>query len=181
MIFGGTFSVDATREAAWSHLSNLAELAPLLPGCDSIEPAAGGDYKVEAQVKVGPIKARLAGKLQVVEAREPEAMRLRIEGQDALTGSTVRAAISFGLAAPGPQTTDVTYEADVLISGRLGTIGQGIMRQTVATMLDEFVRRLNARIKGEPIDPAGLGALSMRAASRSLKTGVTSLFTRTGG
>lgn len=178
MIIKGTFTVAASREAAWQHLADLPALAPLLPGCDSIEPAEEGAYAVGAQAKVGPIKARLGGRMQVVEARPPESMRLRIEGQDAITASHVRATILFTLSGSTAETSQVAYEADVLISGRLGSIGQGIMRETVASMLEEFVRRLNARIRGESIDTAGLGTLSIRAAGRSLRTGVASLFNR---
>jgi uncharacterized protein len=176
MIINGTFSVGATRDAAWRHLSDLPALAPLLPGCDSIQSAGEGVYRVGAQAKVGPIKTQLTGRMQVVEAQAPESMRLRIEGQDAITASHVRAAILFTLTAAAPEETEVAYEADVLISGRLGTIGQGIMRVTVATMLEEFVRRLNARIKGEPIDEASMAKLGMKAAARTLKGGVAAVF-----
>jgi carbon monoxide dehydrogenase subunit G len=176
MIINGTFSVDATRDEAWRHLSDVPALAPLLPGCDSIQPAGEGVYQVGAQAKVGPIKTKLTGGMQIVDARAPESMQLRIEGQDAITASHVRAAILFRLTVAAPEETEVAYEADVLISGRLGTIGQGIMRVTVAMMLEEFVRRLNARIKGEPIDQASLAKLGAQAAARTLKGGVASLF-----
>jgi hypothetical protein len=88
----------------------------------------------------------------------------------------MRAAILFTLTAVAPRQTEVAYEADVLISGRLGTIGQGIMRETVATMLEEFVRRLNARIKGEPIDEASMAKLGVKTAARTLKSGMAALF-----
>ena len=176
MIINGKFSVGTTRDEAWRHLSDLPALAPLLPGCDSIQAAGDGVYRVGAEAKVGPIKARLSGRMQVVEAHAPESMRLRVEGQDAITASHVRAAILFTLVAAAPEQTEVSYEADVLISGRLGTIGQGIMRETVATMLEEFVRRLNACIKGQPIDEASMAKLGVKAAGRALKGGVAALF-----
>jgi carbon monoxide dehydrogenase subunit G len=175
MIIDGKLVVAVTRDEAWANLSDLPSLAPLLPGCESIQPLDGGAYAITAQAKVGPIKTRLAGKMSVVELSAPEAMRLRVEGQDTLTGSHVRANLGFTLASVGERQTEVQYSADVLISGRLGTIGQGIMRETVATMLGEFSRRLNARITGETIEETGLAALSVKAAARSLKAGVTSL------
>ena len=178
MIIEGTLTVPAGREDTWRHLSDLSALAPLLPGCEAIEPAGEDAFRVVAQAKVGPIKARLAGTLTRLEARPPESMRLRVEGRDGLTASHVRAAIGFTLSALGDDRTEVHYSADVLISGRLGTIGQGIMRETVAAMLEEFVRRLTARITGAPIEGTGLGTLSMRAAARSLKGGVSSLLHR---
>ena len=175
MIIDGRFVVGATRNEVWAHLSDFPPLAPLLPGCESSQPGDGGVYAVTAQAKVRPIKTRLAGKMSVLELSAPETMRLRVEGQDTLTGSHVRANLGFTLASAGERRTEVRYSADVLISGRLGTIGQGIMRETVATMLGEFVRRLNARITGETIEETGLAALSVKAAARSLKGGVTSL------
>jgi carbon monoxide dehydrogenase subunit G len=181
VIIDGRFTVDGAREEVWRQLSDLTALTPLLPGCESIEPGEDGTCRVTAQAKVGPIKARLAGPMRVIDSVPGESMKLRVEGQDSLTGSHVRAAIDFRLGSPGAQRTEVQYSADVLISGRLGSIGQGIMRETVATMLEEFVRRFNARLTGAPIEAQSLGALSVRAATRSIKTGVSSLFNRTEG
>lgn len=176
MIVQGEFRVAASREAAWKHLSDLPGLAPLFPGCDAIEAVGEGQYRVVAQAKVGPIKSRLEGKLSVVEMAAGEALKLRAEGQDRLTGSHVRALMEFRLVPVSEGETEVRHSADVAVSGRLGTIGQGIMRETVATMLEEFVRRLNARITGAPVEQTGLGVLSAKAAARSLKTGIAAVF-----
>jgi carbon monoxide dehydrogenase subunit G len=140
-----------------------------------------GACRVTAQAKVGPIKARLAGPMRVIDSVPGQSMKLRVEGQDSLTGSHVRAGIDFRLESQGAPRTEIQYSADLLISGRLGTIGHGIMRETVATMLEEFVRRFNAQLTGVPIEAQSLGTLSVRAATRSIKTGVSSLFNRTEG
>jgi carbon monoxide dehydrogenase subunit G len=179
MILQGEFRVAASRETVWKYLSDLPGLAPLLPGCDVIEPAGDGPYRVAAQAKVGPIKFRLDGKLAVVESLAGESLKLRVEGQDRLTGSHLRVLMGFRLVPMSEGETEVRHSADVVVSGRLGTIGQGIMHETVATMLEEFVRRLNARITGAPVEQTGVGVLSAKAAARSLKTGITSLLNRT--
>jgi carbon monoxide dehydrogenase subunit G len=169
VIISGTFAVAATRDEAWRQLSDLPALVPLLPGCDTIQAEGEGVYRVGATATVGPIKTRLEGTVQVGAAEAPESMRLRVEGRDAITASHVRAAILFTLAAPTPTETAVAYEADVLVSGRLGTIGQGLLRQTVATLLEEFVRRLDARMKGEPLRAASTTRLGVTAAARTLR------------
>jgi len=180
VIVEGTFAVDASREEAWTLLADPGALAPLLPGCDSVEPTEGGAYRVTVHAKVGPFKARLAGTMSILESRPPESMRVRVEGQDGVTGSHVRATITFALASAAERRTDVAYSADILISGRLATIGHGIMRATIATMLDELVRRLGARLRGEALEGAGLAALSVKAAARSLTGSVASLLKREG-
>lgn len=151
MIVRGEFRVAAPREAAWAQLSDPAGLAPLLPGCELIEPVGDGQYRVLVQAKVGPIKSRLEGRLSVVEAVAGEGLRLRVEGQDRLSGSHVRALMEFRLVPASEGETQVRHSADVLVSGRLGAIGQGVMQKAVAAMLEEFVRRLNARIAGAPV------------------------------
>jgi carbon monoxide dehydrogenase subunit G len=155
MIVQGEFRVPASRERAWAHLSDMVSLASLLPGCDLIEPAGEGRYHVVARAKVGPIASRFEGQLSVVEMIAGETLRLRVEGQDRLSGSHARAVMGFRLVAASETETDVRHSADVLVSGRLGTIGQGIMHRTVITMLEEFVRRLNARIAGAPVEDTG--------------------------
>ncbi len=178
MIIEGTFEVDAPRATVWGQLADLRGLAPLLPGCEAIEPADGEHYRASAVAKVGPIKARFTGTITPVESMAHERMQLRVEGQDRITGSHVRATLAFALVAPEAARTAVQYQADVAVSGRLGSIGQGIMRETAGTMLEEFVRRLRARIKGEPIEERGLTALTVEATTRSIKAGVASWLPR---
>lgn len=155
MIVEGTFSVDARREDTWMVLSDPRSLASLLPGCDSVEPGEEGAYRLTAQARVGPFKAKLSGTMSILEARAPETMRVRVEGQDGVTASRVRAALGFTLTPESERRTTVAYSADILISGRLATVGHGIVRLTVRSLLDEFVRRLDAALRREPIAGSG--------------------------
>jgi uncharacterized protein len=178
MIIEGTFEVYAPLSAVWDQLSDLRGLAPLLPGCEAIEPADAGQYRASVVAKVGPIKARLTGMITPVETVAPERVQLRVEGVDQITGSHVRAALAFALAAPEVARTIVQYRADVAVSGRLGSIGQAILRETTGTILEEFVRRFRARIRAEPIEERGLTALTVEATTRSIKAGVASWLAR---
>lgn len=178
MIIDGRFVVDTSREVTWRELADVPALVPLLPGCEAIERTGEHDYRVTAQVKVGPIKTRLGGTLHELEMSPPESMQLRIEGKDDRTGSQVRAAIGLTVAKAGEGRSEVAYSADVLITGALGMVAQAIVRETAATMLEEFVRRLHARLTGTAIQPTGLGALTMKAAARSVAGGVSSLLGR---
>ena len=157
MIVQGEFRVAASHARAWAHLSDVAGLASLLPGCDLIEPEGGGRYRVVARARVGPITSRFEGQLSVLEMIPGETLRLRVEGQDRLTGSRARALMGFRLAPVSERETEVRHSADVMVSGRLGTIGQGVMHRTVTTMLEEFIRRLNARIAAAPVKDTGPG------------------------
>jgi uncharacterized protein len=160
VIVEGTFAVDASREDAWIVLSDPRSLAALLPGCESVEPGEEGAYRLTAQARVGPFKAKLSGTMSVLEAQAPETMRVRVEGQDGVTASRVRAAMGFTLTSEGERRTTVAYSADVLISGRLATLGHGIVRVTIGSLLEEFVRRLQATLRREPIAGSGSGDVS---------------------
>jgi carbon monoxide dehydrogenase subunit G len=157
MMIQGEFRVAAPRERAWAELSDVGGLASLLPGCDLIEPEGDGRYHVVARAKVGPIASRFEGRLSVLEAIAGETLRLRVEGRDRLTGSPARALMGFRLVPVSAHETAVRHSADVVVSGRLGAIGQGVMQRTIATMLEEFIRRLNARIAAIPANGAGPG------------------------
>jgi uncharacterized protein len=160
VIVEGTFTVDAGREDTWVVLSDPRSLAALLPGCESVEPGEEGAYRLTAQARVGPFKAKLSGTMSVLEARPAEAMRVRVEGQDGVTASRVRAAMGFTLTSESDRRTTVAYSADILISGRLATVGHGIVRITVRTLVEEFVRRLDATLRREPIAESGSDGVS---------------------
>jgi carbon monoxide dehydrogenase subunit G len=157
MLIEGEFRVAASLERAWTELADVGGLASLLPGCEVLEPEGEGRYHVVARAKVGPIASRFEGRLSVLETIAGETLRFRVEGQDRLTGSRARALMGFRLVPVSAHETEVRHSADVIVSGRLGAIGQGVMQRTIATMVEEFIRRLNARIAAVPANGAGSG------------------------
>ena len=68
---------------------------------------------------------------------------VRTEGTDTVTKSTVNADMTVDLRRISDTTSQMDYRADVKIKGRLGILGDMVMRATATLILQEFTRRLH--------------------------------------
>ena len=75
---------------------------------------------------------------------------VRTEGVDSVTKSTVNADMTVDLRAALDNKTQMDYKADVKIKGRLGILGDMVLRATATLILQEFTKRLHKGL-GEPV------------------------------
>jgi carbon monoxide dehydrogenase subunit G len=94
-------------------------------------------------VAIGPVRLALEGEI-TVEARDDAAGRLvlRAAGTDRRLGGSVRAVIELAMTAAGDTGTEILIDSDVVVLGRLGELGQPIMRRKA----DEVMRRFAANL-----------------------------------
>jgi carbon monoxide dehydrogenase subunit G len=76
-------------------------------------------------------------------------MAVRTEGTDSVTKSTVNADMMVDLKKIAEQKTEMDYKADVKIKGRLGILGDMVLRATATLILQEFARRLHKGLGDE--------------------------------
>ena len=102
------------------------------------------------KAKVGPVSGDFTFRAQIVDAEAPVRLRAEVEGVDSLTNSTMTADITMSLAALGEDRTQLDYSSEVKIKGRLGIIGDMVIRATGAQVIEEFFNRLRARVETNP-------------------------------
>jgi carbon monoxide dehydrogenase subunit G len=74
------------RMAAWRMLNDTEVLRKCLPGCEAITELGEGSYQVSLSTAVGPVRARIAGRMAIEDAEPPRAYRLRFQGQSSQAG-----------------------------------------------------------------------------------------------
>jgi len=70
-------------------------------------------------------------------------MIVRTEGTDSVTKSTVTADMTIDLRRISETKSQMDYKADVKIKGRLGILGDMVLRATATLILEEFRKRLH--------------------------------------
>jgi len=153
------FTVPLSPERAWSVLTDLARIAPFLPGARLTE-VTGDCHKGELDVKVGPIRATYKGAASFVEL-DSVAKRavLQAEGRDTRQGrasATVTAKLSP--EGSGTRVDIVTY---LSVAGKVAQFGRGVLADLSVTRLDQFAECLGAQLTAEPAtsvlpEPAGV-------------------------
>ena len=90
MEFKGKYTIPASPDAVWAALHEPEMLAAAIPGCEGVEKLSDTEFKARATIKVGPVKARFEGKVQLQELPAPagvvHAMVLKGEGQGGAAG-----------------------------------------------------------------------------------------------
>ncbi len=134
-------SVPAARERVWALLMDVPLVAACVPGVESVTAEGGDRYRGRFRVQVGPVRLALEGELAVAE-RDDAAGRavMRANGTDARLGGGVRAVVALTLV-PGT-STDLVVDSDVQILGRIGELGQPLIKRKADEIMSAFAGNL---------------------------------------
>ena len=140
--------VRAPRGPVWDSLMDLPEVALCVPGVEALTPHGDDRYEGHLRVGVGPIRLNLGGELELV-SRDDESGRavLRGNGTDARLGGGVRVLLTLSVAELDGDRTQLTIESDVQVLGRIGELGQPIMKRKADDLMRAFADCLSKRLQ----------------------------------
>jgi len=142
MIFDGKIDLDVPVQKAWEFLIDINKFSTCLPGIDEVKQIDDKTFDGIISATVGPISGKFNFRSTIVESRPPEQMVVRTEGMDSVTKSTVNADMTVDLRSISDTKSQMDYQADVKIKGRLAILGDMVLRATATLILQEFTRRL---------------------------------------
>ena len=143
MILDGTIELNAPIEKAWDFLIDIKKFSTCLPGIDSVTQIDEKTFDGIISATVGPISGKFNFRSTIVESKPPTQMVVKTEGQDTVTKSTVNADMIVDLRRVSDTSSQMDYKADVKIKGRLGILGDMVLRATATLILQEFTKRLH--------------------------------------
>jgi uncharacterized protein len=142
MIFDGKIDLDVPVQKAWEFLIDINKFSTCLPGIDEVKQIDDKTFDGIISATVGLISGKFSFRSTIVESRPPEQMVVRTEGTDSVTKSTVNADMTVDLHSISDAKSQMDYQADVKIKGRLAILGDMVLRATATLILQEFTRRL---------------------------------------
>jgi len=149
VILDGTIKLDASVEKAWAFLIDIDKFSTCLPGIDSVTQIDDKTFDGIISATVGPISGKFNFRSTIVESKPPTQMVVKTEGQDTVTKSTIHADMVVDLRRLSNSQSEMDYKADVGIKGRLGILGDMVLRATATLILQEFTRRLRKGLAEE--------------------------------
>jgi carbon monoxide dehydrogenase subunit G len=140
-----SFTVDAPVDEAWTLLTNIAEIAPCLPGAN-LTGEEDGVYTGTVKVKVGPVTAEYKGTAEFAE-KDDVAHKAVIngKGRDSRGAGNAQALITAEMEQVGDQTR-VDIVTDLKISGKVAQFGRGVMQDVSEKLLGQFADCLEAKL-----------------------------------
>lgn len=143
MILDGKIDLNVPVQKAWDFLIDINKFSTCLPGIDEVKQIDDKTFDGVISATVGPISGKFNFRSTILESRPPEQMVVRTEGTDSVTKSTVNADMTVDLRSISETKSQMDYRADVKIQGRLGILGDMVLRATATLILQEFTRRLH--------------------------------------
>lgn len=142
------FTVRTPIDRAWAVLTDLEAVAPCLPGAQ-LTGVDSGVYSGRVKVRLGPVVSEFAGTAVFVE-KDDAAYRgvIDAKGRDARSGNA--SALVTARLRPDGDSTVVTVDTDLRISGKLAQFGSAMISEVSAKLLAQFVTALEAHLETGP-------------------------------
>ena len=144
MDMSGERRISAPREKVWAALNDPEVLRVSIPGCETMERLGDNELKATAAVKIGPISARFAGKVQLLDLDPPNGYRIEGEGQGGVAGFAKGGAV-VRLVADGSDTI-LSYEVKANVGGKIAQLGARLIDATAKQMAEAFFDRFAAQV-----------------------------------
>src|SRR5215211_2943848 len=149
MKINNEFTVNVPIQEAWGVMLDLKRIAPCLPGAAIQDEKGDGEYDGTMKVKIGPITANYKGTVKIEEADEENHRAvLQATGRDARGQGTASATIVSTLQEEDDDSTRVSAETDMKLTGRAAQFGRGIAQDVATKMLNQFAECLEREISG---------------------------------
>lgn len=156
MDMSGERRIPAPREKVWAALNDPAILKGAIPGCESMEKLSDSELKATAAVKIGPISAKFAGRVNLLDLDPPNGYRIEGEGQGGVAGFAKGGAVVKLTEADG--ATLLSYEVKAQVGGKIAQLGARLIDATAKQMADAFFDRFAAAVGGAEAEEGAAAA-----------------------
>ena len=141
MIIEEIQSIDASIDRVWQGLNDPGILKLSLPGCEDFLVREENKFEVVMQAKIGPVKARFRGEIELSDINPPNSYTIAGSGKGGVAG------FAKGIAkvslSPGNNSehTEMKYRIEVTVGGKLAQIGSRLVSGAAKKLSGEFFEK----------------------------------------
>tara|TARA_B100000497_G_C7631412_1_gene379493 strand:+ start:314 stop:766 length:453 start_codon:yes stop_codon:yes gene_type:complete len=130
--------INAPKEQVYAALNNPEVLKQCIPGCEELIKHSDTELEAKVVLKIGPVKARFGGDVQLDTAGAPDAFSLTGQGNGGTAGHA-KGGADVTLTSDG-NTTILRYEAKAAIGGKLAQLGSRLIQSTAKKLAAKFFK-----------------------------------------
>src|SRR6476646_6693535 len=160
MKISGSSVLNAPPERVWAAITDPAVLAAVIPGCDVLTPIAENQFALTVTLGVASIKGAYSGEVSFSDLAEPGSLTMRAAGAGG--PGTIDTTVKVKLTANNDHTTTLDYDADAVVGGMVGGVGQrvlaGVAKKTAGlffTAIDDVLTGARPVAGSGPTAPTG--------------------------
>ena len=143
MKFQGEIQVAAPREAVFDKINDPVFFASCIEGVRDMTEIDPDHYTATLETRIAYIKFKFAVTVEVAERDRPNRVVARAEGTPMGIVGRLSSTSTATLIDDGSGTR-VAYEIDASLTGKLGSIGQPVMRSKAKEMERQFAKAIAA-------------------------------------
>lgn len=136
MKISGEATLVAPVEKVWDALLDPAVLVATIPGCEKLETTGEHAYAMTVTAGVAAVRGTYDGTCSLSDLHEHESLVLSAQGAGA--PGTIGADVKVSFKANEDGTTTLTYDADAVVGGMIGGVGQRMLTSVSRRMAAEF-------------------------------------------
>jgi carbon monoxide dehydrogenase subunit G len=160
MKISGEATLHAPVDRVYAALNDPAVLVRTIPGCERLERVGSDAYTMVVTAGVASVKGTYTGEVALTDQDPPYGFTLKASGAGG--PGTVSATARVKLAGDGGDggggggedgTTTLTYDADAVVGGMVGGVGQRVLTGVAKKTAAEFFAAVDGVLTG-PAAPA---------------------------
>jgi carbon monoxide dehydrogenase subunit G len=146
MRIAGNATLHAPVEAVYAALQDPRVLVRTIPGCERLEQVGEEAYRMTVTAGVASVRGTYAGDVRLTDHRAPHAFLLKASGSGA--PGTVSADVTVELSPGDNGTTLLSYDADAVVGGMIGGVGQRLLTTVAKRTAGEFFTAVDQVLAG---------------------------------
>ena len=146
MRIAGNATLHAPVEAVYAALRDPRVLVRTIPGCERLEQLGDDAYAMTVTAGVASVRGTYAGDVRLTDQRAPHGFVLRASGSGA--PGTVSADVTVELSPGSDGTTELSYDADAVVGGMIGGVGQRLLAGVAKRTAGEFFTAVDEVLAG---------------------------------
>ena len=140
----------------WDSILDPRVLVATIPGCERLETTGDHAYAMTVTAGVAAIKGTYSGSCSLSDLHEHESLTMHLRGAGA--PGTIDATVGVRFSEPSPGVTEIAYEADAVVGGMVGGVGQRMLTSVSRRMAGEFFGNVGKAIAAPPAASPAAGA-----------------------
>jgi len=148
----GSNIVPFPVEMVWDAILDPRVLVATIPGCERLAATGENSYDMTVTAGVAAIKGTYLGSCTLSDLEENQSLVMKLTGAGAPGTIDATVKVFFGEAEPG--VTRIDYDADAVVGGMVGGVGQRMLTSVSKRMAGDFFDNVAQAIAQGP-DPSG--------------------------
>lgn len=141
----GEETIEAPIGRVWEALNDPEVLKASIPGCESLEKKSDTELAATVSLKIGPIKARFQGQVELKNLKPPHSYTIQGEGKGGIAGFA-KGGADVELKEQGPNETLLTYKVNADVGGKIAQLGSRLITSTSKKLAGQFFSNLNEQV-----------------------------------